>query len=169
MRTCLLQWLELEPLLRVKRPRTSHPSRHLSTSPRSRSLKMDNPDDKSMKEKRHERSRAKHQENNEKTGGDKAYASTLLLPRTKFPVWNEPPVTRKQYHERTTQELYEWQAKNLEEPAFVLHDGPPYANGNLHAGHALNKILKDVILRYNILQGRKVRAMCQVGTVTDCQ
>ncbi|KAG9052648.1 isoleucine-tRNA ligase [Serendipita sp. 407] len=156
MRTCLLQWLELEPLLRVKRPRTSHPSRHLSTSPRSRSLKMDNPDDKSMKEKRHERSRAKHQENNEKTGGDKAYASTLLLPRTKFPVWNEPPVTRKQYHERTTQELYEWQAKNLEEPAFVLHDGPPYANGNLHAGHALNKILKDVILRYNILQGRKV-------------
>jgi len=49
------------------------------------------------------------------------------------------------------------QEQNLPNPAFILHDGPPYANGNLHAGHALNKILKDVILRYNILQGRKVK------------
>ncbi|KAG8811403.1 isoleucine-tRNA ligase [Serendipita sp. 399] len=118
---------------------------------------MDHPEDMSAKSKRNERSRAKHQENNEKTGGDKAYASTLLLPKTKFPVWNEPSATRKQFHQRTTQELYEWQEKTLEGPTFVLHDGPPYANGNLHAGHALNKILKDVILRYNILQRRKVK------------
>ncbi len=40
---------------------------------------------------------------------------------------------------------------------FTLHDGPPYANGDLHIGHALNKILKDIINRYEILQGRKVR------------
>ncbi len=40
---------------------------------------------------------------------------------------------------------------------FILHDGPPYANGSLHIGHALNKILKDIINRYQLLQGRKVR------------
>lgn len=36
--------------------------------------------------------------------------------------------------------LYDWQNKNLEDPAFVLHDGPPYANGDLHMGHAVNKV-----------------------------
>jgi len=58
-----------------------------------------------------------------------------------------------------------WQEKNLYkelaannpgEP-FILHDGPPYANGDLHMGHALNKILKDIVNKYQILQGRKVR------------
>lgn len=39
---------------------------------------------------------------------------------------------------------------------FILHDGPPYANGDLHIGHALNKILKDIINRYQMLNGRKV-------------
>jgi isoleucyl-tRNA synthetase len=39
---------------------------------------------------------------------------------------------------------------------FVLHDGPPYANGALHLGHALNKILKDIINRYQIMKGRRV-------------
>ena len=38
---------------------------------------------------------------------------------------------------------------------FILHDGPPYANGNFHVGHALNKILKDIIVKFNLLQGRK--------------
>ena len=42
-------------------------------------------------------------------------------------------------------------------PVFTLHDGPPYANGPLHMGHALNKVLKDVINKYQILRGRKVR------------
>jgi isoleucyl-tRNA synthetase len=40
---------------------------------------------------------------------------------------------------------------------YTLHDGPPYANGDLHIGHALNKILKDVINRYQLLRGRKGR------------
>lgn len=44
----------------------------------------------------------------------------------------------------------------LQEP-FTLHDGPPYANGDLHIGHALNKVLKDIINRYQLLQGRKAR------------
>ena len=42
-------------------------------------------------------------------------------------------------------------------PTFTLHDGPPYANGALHMGHALNKVLKDVINKYQVLQGRRVR------------
>jgi isoleucyl-tRNA synthetase len=44
----------------------------------------------------------------------------------------------------------------VQEP-FTLHDGPPYANGDLHIGHALNKVLKDIINRYQLLQGRKAR------------
>lgn len=40
---------------------------------------------------------------------------------------------------------------------FVLHDGPPYANGSLHIGHALNKILKDIIVRYKAQRGHKVK------------
>ena len=43
---------------------------------------------------------------------------------------------------------------------FVLHDGPPYANGDLHIGHALNKILKDFINRYQMLAGKKVHPCC---------
>lgn len=43
--------------------------------------------------------------------------------------------------------------KNKGNETFILHDGPPYANGNLHMGHALNKILKDFIVRYKTMQG----------------
>lgn len=119
---------------------------------------MDNNENKSSKARRNEKSRAKHREdlNTEKNSADKAFASTLLLPKTSFPIWSEPSVSRETFHERTTEQLYKWQSENLPGPPFVLHDGPPYANGNLHTGHALNKILKDVILRYNILRGRKV-------------
>eukprot|EP00658_Telonema_sp_P-2_P035885 TRINITY_DN26035_c0_g1_i1.p1 TRINITY_DN26035_c0_g1~~TRINITY_DN26035_c0_g1_i1.p1 ORF type:complete len:352 (-),score=78.02 TRINITY_DN26035_c0_g1_i1:141-1196(-) len=52
---------------------------------------------------------------------------------------------------------YKWQrANNAADRPFVLHDGPPYANGSLHIGHALNKVLKDVINRYKVLQGYRV-------------
>ena len=64
------------------------------------------------------------------------------------------PQNRDQYIQRSADELYKWQAANRpEESTFVIHDGPPYANGSLHAGHALNKILKDMILRVKIQQG----------------
>jgi len=53
--------------------------------------------------------------------------------------------------------LYEKLSKNNPGAPFILHDGPPYANGALHMGHALNKILKDIINKYQTLQGRKVR------------
>lgn len=120
---------------------------------------MQNTQDSTPKAKKQNRNKAAASGDAQKDGnnsGDKAYASSLLLPKTKFPIWIEPNVVQERYQARTTQELYKWQEENLPSPAFVLHDGPPYANGNLHTGHALNKILKDVILRYNILRGRKV-------------
>ena len=45
------------------------------------------------------------------------------------------------------------QKKNAEGDTFILHDGPPYANGDIHLGHALNKILKDIVLRYKSMRG----------------
>jgi isoleucyl-tRNA synthetase len=53
--------------------------------------------------------------------------------------------------------IYDRLSQNNPGDLFILHDGPPYANGSLHIGHALNKILKDIINRYQLLQGRKVR------------
>lgn len=86
------------------------------------------------------------------------YKDTVNLPQTKFnlranAVQREPEIQK--YWNQT--QVYE---KALEEPGrkpFTLHDGPPYANGDLHIGHALNKILKDFICRYQTLRGRKVR------------
>lgn len=53
--------------------------------------------------------------------------------------------------------IYNRLSQNNPGELFILHDGPPYANGSLHLGHALNKILKDIINRYQLLRGRKVR------------
>ncbi|KAJ5224986.1 hypothetical protein N7468_006211 [Penicillium chermesinum] len=68
------------------------------------------------------------------------------------------PADQKKYLKRCTDDLYAWQRQ--ERPAnqpFVLHDGPPYANGELHVGHALNKILKDIICRTQLGRGKRVR------------
>ncbi|CAK9784570.1 mitochondrial putative Isoleucyl-tRNA synthetase [Cutaneotrichosporon oleaginosum] len=87
----------------------------------------------------------------------KKYSATLLLPKTDMPLRvKNPPATEDKFRHRTTDELYREQYASNEGPVFVLHDGPPYANGNLHMGHALNKILKDMINRYNVIRGRKV-------------
>ena len=82
--------------------------------------------------------------------------STLRLPSTTFPA-RPPPADLAKYLPQCTDELYAWQRG--ERPAskpFVLHDGPPYANGDLHVGHALNKILKDIICRSNVAEGKRV-------------
>jgi isoleucyl-tRNA synthetase len=88
----------------------------------------------------------------------KSYKETVLLPKTTFEMRanaaKREPEIQAFWQEHT---LYEKLAKTNPGEPFVLHDGPPYANGSLHIGHALNKILKDVINKYNILQGRKVR------------
>lgn len=54
--------------------------------------------------------------------------------------------------------IYDKMKKNRKDaPSFTLHDGPPYANGNIHIGHALNKILKDIIVKHNYFNGKSVR------------
>ncbi|WP_461610421.1 isoleucine--tRNA ligase [Cytobacillus kochii] len=83
------------------------------------------------------------------------YKDTLLMPKTDFPMrGNLPKREPEMQTEWNEQDIY---AKVLErtknQPLFVLHDGPPYANGDLHIGHALNKILKDFINRYKSMSG----------------
>ena len=85
----------------------------------------------------------------------KDYGKTLNLPKTDFPMrGNLPENEPKIFDEVFEKGLYEKILKKNEgkEP-FVLHDGPPYANGEIHAGHALNKVLKDTIVRYKNLKG----------------
>ncbi|CAA6806425.1 MAG: Isoleucyl-tRNA synthetase (EC [uncultured Sulfurovum sp.] len=87
------------------------------------------------------------------------FKDTLLLPKTKFPMrGNLPNNEPKRYQEWYDDGMYE-QMKTKREGAemFTLHDGPPYANGDIHIGHALNKTLKDIILKYNYFQGKSVR------------
>ncbi|WP_029513542.1 isoleucine--tRNA ligase [Mycoplasmopsis primatum] len=80
---------------------------------------------------------------------------TLNMPKTDFEMRanlvTKEPIFRKQWEDN---KLYEKVlAKNKNNTPFILHDGPPYANGNIHIGHALNKILKDIIIRYKSMQG----------------
>ncbi|CAB3254562.1 unnamed protein product [Arctia plantaginis] len=86
----------------------------------------------------------------------KTYSHTILSPNTKFPARSSNAV--KEQIQKTAQfaELYNWQRDNLKGPEFVLHDGPPYANGDLHMGHAVNKIIKDINNRSQVLQGNRV-------------
>ena len=83
------------------------------------------------------------------------YKDTLKLPSTSFPM--KANLTKKE-----KELLDKWSNENLYDKIrdksngkrkFILHDGPPYANGNIHIGHALNKILKDVIIKYKTMRG----------------
>ncbi|MCU7890789.1 MAG: isoleucine--tRNA ligase [Candidatus Thiodiazotropha sp. (ex Ustalcina ferruginea)] len=83
------------------------------------------------------------------------YKQTLNLPKTDFPM-------RGNLAQREPEMLKKWQQSNLYKkvreisagrPTFILHDGPPYANGDIHIGHAVNKILKDVIVKSRTLDG----------------
>ena len=84
------------------------------------------------------------------------YKDTVFLPKTEFPM-------RAGLPKKEPELLAHWAKRDLFErqriasagrPPFVLHDGPPYANGHLHIGHALNKILKDVINRSQQMMGK---------------
>ena len=83
------------------------------------------------------------------------YNNTINLPKTEFPMRAGLPKREPGFLENWEKnDLYhELMKKNEGKPLFVLHDGPPYANGNLHMGHALNKILKDFILRSRNMMG----------------
>ena len=83
------------------------------------------------------------------------YKTTINLPKTSFPMKANLPV-------REPNILKYWQsldiyqkisANNVGKPQYILHDGPPYANGNIHIGHAVNKVLKDIIVKSKILSG----------------
>ncbi|MBN3891942.1 MAG: isoleucine--tRNA ligase [Nostoc sp. JL31] len=87
-----------------------------------------------------------------------SYKDTVNLPKTNFDmranaIKREPEIQKFWEENKIYDRLFENNPGEL----FILHDGPPYANGSLHIGHALNKILKDIINRYQMLQGRKVR------------
>ncbi|TVY27998.1 Isoleucine--tRNA ligase, mitochondrial [Lachnellula hyalina] len=85
-----------------------------------------------------------------------SWSSTLRLPKSAFPP-RPLPANRDRYLKACTDDLYTWQRRErAAQTPFVLHDGPPYANGSLHIGHALNKILKDLILRTKIQGGSRV-------------
>ena len=80
---------------------------------------------------------------------------TLNMGKTKFPMRGNLPVKeverQKQWEDN---KVYEQRLKlNEGKPSFVLHDGPPYANGNIHMGHAMNKISKDFIVRSKSMMG----------------
>ena len=72
------------------------------------------------------------------------YKDSLLLPNTKFPMrGNLPQNEPKKYKLWDDEKVYDRMKSNREgAPSFTLHDGPPYANGHIHIGHALNKVLK---------------------------
>ena len=88
------------------------------------------------------------------------YKNTLLLPKTDFPMRAELP-------KREPEMLKRWRDENIyaqimaarqdaaADPArtFILHDGPPFANGDAHMGHALNMVLKDIVLKYRNMSG----------------
>src|SRR6185369_17843258 len=83
------------------------------------------------------------------------YKDTLNLPNTPFPM-------KANLNQREPEMLAAWQASGLyakmetegtTKPLYVLHDGPPYANGHIHIGHALNKILKDFVLKVKRMEG----------------
>lgn len=80
---------------------------------------------------------------------------TLLMPKTGFPMRGNLPNKEPEFLKRWEEmDLYRKVLKKNEgRPTYVLHDGPPYANGNIHIGHALNKILKDFIVKYKNMTG----------------
>jgi isoleucyl-tRNA synthetase len=83
------------------------------------------------------------------------YKSTLNLPKTDFPMKADLPKREpgflKFWQEMDIYKLLRQKMQGL--PKYILHDGPPYANGDIHIGHALNKILKDMIVKYKTMQG----------------
>src|SRR5690625_5195917 len=97
------------------------------------------------------------------------YKATLNLPHTEFAM-------KANLAQREPKMLERWRADQLYQriraarrgrEQFILHDGPPYANGDIHIGHAVNKILKDIIVKSKTLSVT-MRLMCLAGTVMAC-
>ncbi len=89
----------------------------------------------------------------------KKWSKTISLPKSKFPMRaelskREPSILEFWERHKPYNKLLKTRQNQKER--FILHDGPPYANGHFHVGHALNKILKDIINKYNLLKGAYV-------------
>ena len=86
------------------------------------------------------------------------YKSTLNLPKTDFPMKGNLPQREPEFLARWAgHRLYQKiQESRADRPLYILHDGPPYANGHIHIGHALNKILKDIIVKSRTMEGYRV-------------
>ena len=86
------------------------------------------------------------------------YKATLNLPKTDFPMRAGLPKREPEWLERWAEiGIYDRLREKTGRESFTLHDGPPYANGNLHIGHALNKILKDMVVRSQQMMGKDAR------------
>jgi len=83
------------------------------------------------------------------------YKKTLNLPKTKFPIKaNLKTVEEEILSFWEKENIYEKrERKNADLPKYILHDGPPYANGDIHLGHAINKVLKDIVVKYKSMSG----------------
>lgn len=85
---------------------------------------------------------------------------SIFLPVTKFKNrLNADQTIQRDSHIFKTcgfSELYSWQRQNVNNEEYILHDGPPYANGSAHIGHAINKILKDITIRSKLINGNKI-------------
>ncbi len=85
-----------------------------------------------------------------------SYKDTLNMPKTDFPMRGNLP-EREPIFQRFWEEKEVFKKlKERNAPLFILHDGPPYSNGHIHIGHALNKTLKDILVRYKALRGYRI-------------
>ncbi|MHC5027217.1 MAG: class I tRNA ligase family protein, partial [Planctomycetota bacterium] len=96
------------------------------------------------------------------------YKKTLNLPKTSFPMranlaQNEPQTMKRWAKAKLYEQIIAARDEEGAE-AFVFHDGPPYANGSIHAGHLLNKVLKDLVVRSQLMRGRQ----CKYVPGWDC-
>ncbi|XP_050536213.1 isoleucine--tRNA ligase, mitochondrial isoform X3 [Daktulosphaira vitifoliae] len=91
---------------------------------------------------------------------DTEIKKSVFLPKTKFKSWLSTTQMLERdnnvYESCEFSELYSWQRQNVNSNEFILHDGPPYANGLPHMGHAVNKILKDITIRHKLVNGSKI-------------
>lgn len=92
------------------------------------------------------------------TASENDYSTTVNLPDTAFPqkagLATSEPLREKKWNEAR---IWEQLSARTELPNYILHDGPPYANGDIHIGHTLNKVLKDIIVKYKAMTGHRAR------------
>lgn len=95
------------------------------------------------------------------------YKETLLLPNTSFAMRANLAEFEKERFKKWFHQSYAYEKMRLKRQnaakSFTLHDGPPYANGHIHIGHALNKILKETIIKLHYFKGERVRFYARMG------